>query len=163
MLSGIPPVKQVYMGFSRSEWSAECAGDQDEAVEGDVANDDPDVDPEGPIKEHLLGEVHKRRGQKRKERTFGNDNDSENILDQYDAPEHTGQQQDGELQNDDGPALAAFNMDEAEQEEAGLGGEKKKDEEEEDAWLQSLHDQVCCPLATIANSLSMCTSFQETQ
>lgn len=104
------------------------------------------MDPEGPIKEHLLGEVHKRRGQKRKERTFGNDNDSEHILDQYDAaPGDTQQRADGELQNDDGPALAAFNMDEAEQEEAGLGGDKKKEEEEEDAWLQSLHEQVCWP------------------
>lgn len=88
--------------------------------------------------------MHKRRGQKRKERTFGNDKESEHILDEYDAP--AGTQQLDELQDNDGPVLAAFNMDEAEQEEAGLGGEKKKGEEEEDAWLQSLMEQVNAPL-----------------
>lgn len=135
-------------------------GDQDEPVEGDVANDDP-VDPEGPIKEHLLGEVHKRRGQKRKERTFGDDKDPEHILDQYDAPAGTQQHQEGELpEEDDGPVLAAFNMDEAEMEEKGLGG--GKGEEEEDAWLQSLQEQVRIPellFGTKPVELLLCVSM----
>lgn len=101
------------------------------------------MDPEGPIKEHLLGEVHKRRGQKRKERAFGNDQDNADVLHKFDAPTGAEQQMEAGLpdDNDGGPALAAFNMDEAEQEEAGLGGEKKG-EEEEDAWLLSLQEQV---------------------
>jgi hypothetical protein len=127
--------------------SAEFSGDQDDGL-GDIANDD--VDPEGPIKEHLLSEVHKRRGQKRKERTFGNNDDSAHILDQYDALTGKEQHQEGELE-DDGPALAAFNMDEAEQEEAGLGGGERKGEEEEDAWLQSLEDQVALLLLPLVH------------
>jgi hypothetical protein len=94
--------------------------------------------------------VHKRRGQKRKERTFGNNDDSAHILDQYDALTGKEQHQEGELE-DDGPALAAFNMDEAEQEEAGLGGGERKGEEEEDAWLQSLEDQVALLLLPLVH------------